>query len=417
MKKAILIIAAISLSFYGIAQDKYVTSANVALNGQKWDEAKEDIDKAMQNPETKEKPKALLAKAQIYFSLQNVDKYKASNPYREAAQAVMRLVEVKADYEKSTVDMLLGISALLYYNDGARAYNDKKLDEASDYMKNVVKIRDMKRFDKLPADKQRQFDTVVADAQETLAKSAYFQSKYEEAVPLLTTVKNNPITKTASSYQCLIDALIHLNKTAEELTVIQEGRKAFPEDVMIRNFEINYYITSGKDDEMAKKLEDAAAKEPNNADIQFNIATTYLRMSGEKDGKKPANATEYLAKSEAAFKKALAISPNNTEYNYNFGALYFNQATEINNQMNAITGSSDAEQKKYDNLKLQRDAMFDKATPFFEKATSEYAAHEKELKDSDKKTYKNTLRALMDVYSRLGKMDKYGDAKKKYESM
>ena len=107
MKKTLLIIATLGLSFSGIAQDKYVTSANVALNAKNLDEAKEDIDKAMASPETKEKPKALFAKAQIYLSMQAADKYKATNPYREAAQALFKLAEVKADYEKQTVDGML----------------------------------------------------------------------------------------------------------------------------------------------------------------------------------------------------------------------------------------------------------------------------------------------------------------------
>jgi hypothetical protein len=417
MKKAILVFAAFGLTYQGIAQDKYVTSANVAINQQHFDEAKEDIDKAMQSPETKEKPKALLAKAQIYLALQGVDKYKASNPYHEAIPALFKLIEVKPDYEKSTVDQLLGIGAFLYYNDGAKAYNDKRLAEAGDDMRMVLKIHDLKRFDKMPADRLKVLDTLTAQASMTLANSAYYQGKYDEAIPLLTSVKSNPITKTPSVYQCLIDAMQRQGKSTESLAVIQEGRKLFPDDVTIRNFELNYFISSGKQDEIAKKLEEAAAKEPNNADLQFNLATTYLSMATSKDGNKSTNNAELVAKSEQAFQKALKISPDNATYNYNFGALYFNQATEVNNQMNAITGSSDADQKKYDKLKADRDALFAKSSPYFEKANSTFAANEKGLKDEEKRTYKNTLKALMDIYSRLSKMDKYGDVKKKYESM
>ena len=139
-------------------------------------------------------------------------------------------------------------------------------------------------------------------------------------------------------------------------------------------------------------------------------------MANGKDGKKPANSTDYAAKAEDAFQKALKLSPDNPAFNYNFGALYFNQATDVNNQMNAITGSSEADLKKYDNLKAQRDALFAKACPYFEKAKNVYSS-QKDLKADEKITYKNSLKALMDIYSRLSKMDLYGEVKKKYEGL
>ena len=420
MKKTILIIATFGISFAGIAQDKYVTSANVAIGAHppNYDEAKEDIDKAMASPETKEKPKALFAKAQIYIALQSVDKYKSSNPYRESFQALNKLVSVKADYEKNTVDQLLLYCAALYYNDGVKAYNDKKFADAIEDMKNVLKVHDMgKRFDKLSPEIFKQYDTVAADAALTMANSAYYSTNYDEAIPMLTNVKNNPITKTPSVYQCLVDAYNKQKDTKNAYTVIEEGRAAFPEDVTLRNYELNYYIASGKQDELIKKLEEASAKDPSNSDLLFNIATTYLGLANPKDGKKPANAAEYTTKAEDAFQRAIKLSPENGGYNYNFGALYFNEATDINDQMNAITGSSAADLKKYDELKGKRDAMFIKSAPYFEKAYSVFSAKESSLKGEDMRTYKSTLLALSRVYATQSKLDKSTEMKKKYDSL
>jgi Tetratricopeptide repeat len=419
MKKIILIIATLGLCFQGMAQEKYVVSANVALNKQNFEEAKENIDKAMASPETKEKPKALLAKAMIYISLQGVEKYKATNPYREGTQALFKLIELKPDYERSSVDQLLAVAAYLYYNDGAKAYNDKKLDEAAECMKNVVKIHNMdggKRFDKLPEGYQKKMDTVAAAAGLTLGNSSYYLGKYEESIPLLTAAKNNPISRSPSVYECLIDALNRQKNTTEAFAVIQEARKNYPDDATIRNFELNYYISNGKQDEILKKLEEAAAKDPNNADIQFNIATTYLGMAIPK-GPKPPNSADLLAKSEAAFTQTLKLAPDNAVYNYNFGALYFNQAIEFNDQMNAITGTSDADQKKYDALKAKRDGLFVKANVYFEKTYTILSANEKGLKKEEKDTYMHTLTALQQIYSMQSKMDKAKEMKTKLESM
>ncbi len=420
MRKIILVAAAIGFSYTGIAQEKYIVSANVALSKQSFDEAKENIDKAMLSPETKDKPKALFVKAQVYMGMQMIEKYKASNPYREGAQALLKLVDVKPDYEKTMVDQLLLFGGFFYYNDGVKAYNDKKYSEAIEYMKNVVAIRGIgggKRFDKFQPAEQKKFDTVAAEASQTIAMSLQNQGKFDEAVPMLIAVKNNPITRGPSIYQSLIYAYNSQKNTTEAYATIQEARKAYPDDETIRNYELNYFIQSGKQDDLVKKLEEAAAKDPNNADIQFNIATSYLSMATPKSGPKPANMAELLSKSETAFQKAIQLSPNNAFYNYNFGALYFNQATDVNDQMNAITGTSDADEKKYDALKAKRDDHFSKSTPYFEKAYSILSATEKDLSGNDRATYKNIILALKEVYARQNKMDKSAEMKKKYESL
>ncbi len=421
MKKVVLIIATLSLAFPGIAQEKYVVSANMALGKQNFDEAKENIDKAMASPETKDKPKTLFVKAETYLGMQQIPKYQALSPYREGTQALFKLIEVKPEYEKETCDQMLIYSGTYYYNDGVRAYNDKKYPEAIDFMKNVIKIHDMdggKRLAKVkPELLQKRMDTAAADAAQTIAMSTQNLGKYEEAIPLLITVKNNPITRSAAVYETIIYAYNTLKKTTEANAMIAEARAAFPDDDILRNYELNSYITSGKQDELAKKLEEAAVKEPNNSDIQFNIATTYLRMAYPKSGPRPANSADLIAKSESAFQKAIAIAPKNPTYNYNFGALYFNKATDFNDQMNAITGTSDADEKKYNDLKDKRDGCFTKSMPYFETAYAEYSANEKNLKDEDNNTYKNTILALKEVYARQNKMDKVAEMKKKYESL
>lgn len=415
MKKTILMIAAFGISVSAIAQDKYVTTALTALKQGNYEEAKENIDKAMLSPETKEKPKALFAKVQVYDQLQNIEKYKETHPYREEAATLIKLAEIKPDYEKALVDQGLIHCAYLYFNDGVKANNDRKYAEAAEFMKNVVKIHDVnggKRFEKAKG-----FDTVAANANLIVANTSYYQGKYAEAIPLLISVKNNPITQTASVYESLIKAYNEEKKSAEAFATIQEARKQFPNDVILRNVELNYYIASGKQEELVKKLEEAATKEPDNADIQYNLATTYLGMATPKDGKKPANAAELITKSESAFQNALKLVPDNAVFNYNFGAYYFNQGTDYNDQMNAITGTSAADQKKYDELKAKRDGFFVKSLPYFEKSYSLLSVNESSLKGEDKTTYKNTLMALNRIYNMQSKLDKAAEMKKKSDAI
>lgn len=420
MKQSILIAAMAVATVPAMAQDKYVVSANLAMKAQNYDEAKTEIDKAMANPETAAKPKALFAKAQIYFALQNVDKYKAQNPYKQGLATAITLAETKPDHEKQAVDGMLLTGGFLTYNDGVKAYNDKQYAESAELMKTVVKIGEMgggKRFEKTNPNWQRQMDTVLADAYLTMANAAYFSNNMTEAIPLLVKVKSNPIRKSPSVYQCLIDAYGKTANTAQEVATIEEGRREYPNDVTIRNYELNYYIKAGKMDELVKKLEEAAAKDPNNTDVQFNLATTYLGMTAERDGKKPANAAEMYKKSEEAFTKVVKAKPDDAGFNYNFGVLYFNQATDINAQMNDIKGSTKADIDKYDALKKQRDDMFTKATPYFEKAYASLSANESSLRGEDKRTYKSTVTALNRIYAITNKMDKASEMKRKMDAI
>jgi Tfp pilus assembly protein PilF len=440
MKKAIIVFSLLGCSLAGMAQDKYVVSASVALNANNLDEAKENIDKAWESPEVKEKPKALFVKGEIYLALQveqmkfdmskgkmGSDKYKGQGLYKEGTQSLMKLTEVKADYERSTTDQLLFFGANCYYNDGVKIYNEakgnpneaqneKKYSESGELIKTVIKIHDLgsgKRFEKF--DRKTAFDTIFANSNLILANEAYTQKKYEDAIPLLIKVKNNDISKSPSVYECLIDAYNNTKNSSDAFATIEEGRKLYPNDVTLRNSELNYFIKSGKMDDLIKKLEEAAANEPNNADIEFNIATTYGTMANATP--KPANSAELMTKAEDAYQKALKIAPENLGYNYNFGAFYFNQAKEISDQMRAITGLSDADTKKYDALKVKLDAQFNKALPFLEKAYSVCSANEGALKNEDLKSYKGTLMALSTIYGTQNKADKAKEMTTKLNSL
>ena len=241
----------------------------------------------------------------------------------EAAQALFKLKELRPAYSKNSVDAFLRVCLGFYYNDGAIAYNDKKLTEASYYLEFAVKIRNMNLAELLPANDKARFDSIAALPLPTLAYSYYYQGRYDDAIPLLYNVVHNPIITTSYAYTVLIDALQRQNRMQEKLAAIQDGRKAFPDDKTIRDLELNYYISLGNDDEVLKKLEEAAAKDLGNATIQFYIATTCMQMAMPPNGKKPANRDELIAKAENAYSTAVRLAPDSAVYNYNFGGDVF----------------------------------------------------------------------------------------------
>src|SRR5690606_10111389 len=132
----------------------------------------------------------------------------------------------------------------------------------------------------------------------------------------------------------------------------------------IRNEELNFYIRTKQQDKLLLKLEDAVKSEPNNATYQYNLANAYTNMAFPSEGKKPANYNDLITNAEAGFSKAISLDGDNMGYHYDMGVLYFNQASQITEQMNEVPATDD---KKFNELKSKRDTMFNNAMPHLEK--------------------------------------------------
>ena len=232
MKRFLMVLAIALMNSSAFAQDIVVESALTDFKSGNLDAAKEGIDRAMNYPGTKEKPKALYAKGKIYMQLwfekEKYPKYAATSPYREAAQALMKLAEIKPEYEKADVDDRLKNCAIFYYNDGVAAINKKKTEEGIECMNNVVRIHDLnggKRYAKYTEDKfpVKKFDTISANANSTIALTYFIDTQYAKAESYLVAAIANPITRTASMYNTLIEVYIKLNKDKE----LKETRAKF----------------------------------------------------------------------------------------------------------------------------------------------------------------------------------------------
>jgi len=417
MKKLLIALAATAMAGTGFAQEKFISSALTAANEKNWEEAKTDIDRAQANPETKDKPKTLYAKSQIYYNTIVADRSKESVLLDELTKTELKLMEVKADYEKADMNTIMVPTAFMNYNAGAGYYNDHKNQECINAMTNVIKIHDLgggKRFEKVANGKK--LDTTAAFAAQMIAKTYYFSQDYANAITAYNKMINNPITKSVENYNILLDAYDKYNTNngnkmaAEQLAAIQQASAAYPNDANVKSSLLNYYIQNNKLSELEKALADAVAKDPNNAEAQLNLAMVYQGLASPKDGKKPANAAEYNAKAEAAFARAVELAPENMSAQFNCGVLYYNNGVEINEEM-AKLGTSDADNKKYDELRVKRDAQFDKAMPRLEKVYATLSA-KAELNTDEKDMYRNDLSALKQMYgakNNVAKMKEMND--------
>jgi hypothetical protein len=309
--------------------------------------------------------------------------------------------------------------ALFYFNDARKAYNDKAYAEAYEgfgAMNQIVGLDGGKRFSSI-----KQMDTVAAEAKVLRAYSAYAAKDFNNAASAFEEVKSNPIVKDANNYLVLADVYRQQGNDSKLLQTLSEGRTAFPDNQNLRNEELNYYIRSGKQAELSAKLEQAVTSDPNNSELLFNLGNAYMSMAFPKSASggssdRPKDYDSLISKAERNFQAAVKASSNNPDYSYNLGALYFNQAAEMNKQINAVTGNTTADQRKVEALRTQRDNYFTKAIPYLERSFALIDIKGDAMTAQERETYQQSLFALREIYLRTNQTAKAEEAKKKYDA-
>lgn len=413
MKKQVLTLAAALLVLNASAQKSNLRSANNYLASQEFDKAKKAIDEASVNEATANDARTWYLRGEVYLQLQNQDAFKAQNPYREAASSFMKAASLGST--EGDLNARLKAAAFYYFNDGAGASREKNWNAAYDYFGQTLAIHDMEAGARFRGDKQ--FDTVASEARLQRILAASNLNKTDEMIQMLEYAKTDPIVKQPYLYHLLGETYIKAGQTDKGLAAFSDGRRQFPDNQDLRNDEINYYIRNGKTDELMKKLEEAAAAEPTNGELQFNLAGAYMGAAFPKDGPAPAAYKDLVTKAEGAYTRALAVKGDVADYQYNAGVLYFNQASDFNKQMNAISGTSTADLRKAEALKVQRDNMFARAQPYFEKAVQLSEAKGSGMSQDDKFTYQSSLIALREIYTRTNNTAAAEATKKKLDAL
>jgi len=374
--------------------------------------AKAAVDAASADETTKGNAQVWFTRAGIYIGMQDNPAFKESMPYREGVDALQKAFEMdkKLSTEQDGVNLAAN-AAFFAYNDGINTYNDNKYGEAYNIFK--------KGFEIVGPDKDKRFvlmpviDTIRAQTQMFMGYNAFYDKHYDEAIANLSAAKASPyLEKEYNIFLILAQAYEQKGDKDNQLATLQEGKKKFPNEKNLQSAELNYYITSGKQSEMVGKLEEAAAKDPGNPELQLNLGIVYAEMARPTSGSPAAaNAAEYRSKAEAAYKKAVELAPDNGSYNYQLGAFYFNQAADINTEINNL-GTSKEDQKKYNVLLAQRDGLFKQSLPGLEKAKDIFTAKKTSLKGEEQRFYQNALGALKEIYNRTDQADKVAEIKK-----
>lgn len=417
-QKMLLIGAAISLSIPGFAQKSNVRKAKKELQNASsavssndagasilaLQKAKAAIDTAALNEKTKDDPDTWLTKASVYVSLQGNGSLNADRPYLKSYDALQKAFSLDDKYKSKSEAIPVIIRTAFYaFNDGVNSFNDSKYEDALtslDKTLNLLGTKEDKRF----AD-HKDVDTIRAQSLMISGYSAYYSDKTDKAIELLDACKQSKYLagNEANIYLILSQAYAKSGNKEKELATIEDGVQKFPKDDNLKNAELNYYIESGDTKELVKKFEESTQKNPDDPQAYFNLGILYDQLAHPKDGSTSANSESFSQKAETALNKAIELSPNDPQMNYQLAAHYYNQAAAVNNTMSQMTGS---DQSKYNQLSKQRDDLFGKALPLLEKAKSIYQPKASSLNGDDRKFYTQTLEALAQIYTVQNKLDK-----------
>jgi len=396
-------------------------ASNMESNGDQLTKGTELLESAFASDELKAVASSWIKKGKIYKSIANAEfkaktLYDASNidgsqpeyVFNSNDAAVMAydayaMASTKADKKNDLKEIEVGMTELENHlnNYAILAYQGKDYGAA---FKNFS--RSIEAYDALKAmGKKSRLDEdakLLEDQYFFTAVSAYYDKNLEGATPFL-----EKLHADGSKEAFVYEALYNINKEKDSekaLGYLDAGMKQNPDDTGLLFAQINHYLKEGKLDVLIGKLDQAIAKEPNNASIYTTLASVYDQLQAKEED--PAKAKDYMDKALHNYSTALEKDPENFDAQYSIGAMYYNKAASYVDVLNTLAADLSASgMKKYDATKIEMDELFKVALPYFLKA--------EELNPNDG----GTAQALKEIYAKLNNLEKSNEYKAKMDAL
>lgn len=407
--KKILLIALASIGIINVhGQSSKVVSAHNYLSDFKKSKdaeslvkAKEFIDLASNNPDTKDLAKTQVCRGQIYFNIfdnnlrlqteknmtsiadpkkreaeayQNTSAADLDSAYQAFAKA--KSVDLKGNYRTEIGDGMASV-AVYYNNKAAYDYNGKKFAESFQSFEKAYEIGGYKDTNllyncALTAERSEQYDKA----------KTYYQKMIDG--------KHGQ----ANAYSMLVNVYLMAKDTVVGMDLLKKARVAYPNDINLLISETNYFLKINNSKEALINLNLAIVAKPTDANLYLVRGNIYDNLgnpkdNAEKDMEKPKDYDEKLKLAEADYKKAVELKPDYFDAMYNLGVLYNNHGVAITKESDKITDNA-----KFAAENLKATDEFSKAMPILEKAL--------EINPKDK----GTMIALKQIYARMQMLDK-----------
>jgi len=383
MKKFLLLIAAVSISFGAMAQKGKVTSALSYIDQGILDKAKEALDQALTNEATANWFNTYFAKGRLaQASFDSKDpKVKAyyPDPLAEAYASYLKAMELdpKGGIKKKIITgSIFNSLAISLYNQGSAKFEAKDYPGALEAFQTQIKITESDIY----------VGAVDTGMYYNAGLAAVNSAKYADAIKYFQKCADMKYMGITPYFQ-MSEAYVSIGDTAKAESTLQGLASKFPNDKNVTLQLIDLYIKSGKNAEAQKYITVAKEADPKNFSLYFAAGIIFLNEN------KYDEAIPELAKS-------IELKGDVFDTQYGLGAAYINKAADMFKKANEIM-----DVKKYSDAVDEANAVYAKALPFMEKAI--------ELKPDD--IY--TMRSLQELYYRLKQTDKYNAIKAKLDAI
>lgn len=187
--------------------------------------------------------------------------------------------------------------------------------------------------------------------------------------------------------------LIYIERgdTEKAKALIKTARAENPDDVFLMRADADMSYKMGDNARYNELMEKIVASDPENPELYFNLGISNDQLGNQE------KALEY-------YNKALELRPDYEAALINLAALKLSGEDKIVEEMNSL-GNSAADNKRYDELKKQREQSYKEALPYLEKARAINPSNQ------------NVLKYLMNIYSQIGEDAKYKETKAKLEAL
>lgn len=411
MKKQTIIALALSVSAFSFAQKKELKMAEKAIKATNFSEAMaalKQVEPLIESLDAKTKSKYHYLKGVALFangaannddvssSLKNINKVKGA--YGAEIKALKQsmingfLTKGNDAYEKKDYN---GASSNF-----ERVYNMNKKDTVYLYYAAATAVtapdypRALKLYGKLKKIGYTGIETKYFAVNKKTKEKEPFPNKQLRDVSVKAKSHIKPTEEKTDSKKAEIVknvALIYVSEGDNEKAIeaIKDARAESPDDVNLVLTEANLYHKMGDNEEFKRLLTKATTMDPENADLQYNLGVIAAESKDVEGAKK------YYA-------KAVELDPNYINAYINSAALVLGEEAVLIEEMNGL-GSSKADDKRYDELRAQRQDIYRSAIPLLEKALGI---------DEDNDSAATTL---LNIYSVLGETEKHKALKAKME--
>ena len=294
----------------------------------------------------------------------------------------------KAKYDTRTPKLILP-KITEYYNNsvlisaGFNAYEANNPSLAYDMFIAHVNIPELKIMQDNPEELAKLLrDTSYYTCLYYAGRFAYEAERYGDAIATLERMNTEHANQNALrkeiiyANEYIYQIYIEQGDTVKAVESIQKSIQLFPEEPWFMQNLINLYINSGQEDKAVEYLDIAINREPNVGQYHNSKGSILARIGRFEE-------------SFAAFAKAIELEPNNALFLESLGFAYVDLGNKLSDDATYL------DNKAYAKAKVEIDAAFKNALPYFEKAY--------EL-EPDNDSFKRSLRSL---YYRLGMNDKY----------